>query len=270
MSVNHDQIQLEIPAYIARRLDEVTSRRVEDHLAVCTECEAAVIDGEAIVQGLRTDENSNDARLGHLNMETIRAAGRRGLESMDDAQREHALACVVCSHLIAVTRRRSVDRAPTPRTRWMIPLSVGGALGAVASLVVAILLGWGPDSTPGGPTRTHEPIRWLLLESSTRGSAGPRQLSIADAPYLPVGVVISLESLHGMPDPVEFSIDNDSGDVIWTARVERARLNQDLRSTGFISFLLPSSDYPAGRYRLRVEGSDLPFEFQTTSSRDGE
>ncbi len=266
MNAGHDRIQLEIPAYIARRLDEVTSRRVEDHLAVCAECEAAVIDGEAIVQGLRTDKDSEDI---HLDMETIRAAGRHGLERMDDAQREHALACAVCSHLIAVIRRRSADRAPTARSRWMIPLSIGGALGAVASLVLAVLLGWGPDSTPIG-SPSQEPIQWLLLESSTRGSTGPRQLSTADRPYLPVGVVISLDSLQAMPDPVEFSIADDSGKAIWAAQVDRARLERDLRSMGFISFLLPASDYPTGRYRLRVEGFDLPFEFRTSSSRDGE
>ncbi len=242
MSASHDQIQLEIPAYIAGRLDEVTSRRLEDHLAVCTECEAAVIDGETIVRALRSTEGtSEDVRLDEVR-----------------------------SHLFAVSRRRLADRAPTPPTRWMIPLSIGSALGAAACLVITLLLGWGPESTPGGLQQPRDPIQWLLLESSTRGSAGPKQLSTADHNYLPVGVVISLDSLQAMPDPVEFSIADESGEMIWTARVDRARLERDLRSMGFISFLLPASDYPAGQYRLRVEGFDLPFDFRTTSSRDGE
>ena len=59
---SHSELQLEIPTYVAGKLDADTQRRLEEHLATCQECRDLVASCESLAEAVHHEKDPDAAQ----------------------------------------------------------------------------------------------------------------------------------------------------------------------------------------------------------------
>ncbi len=273
--IDHEQLQEQIPAFLAARLDPEESGQVESHLAGCEDCADLVRVGTELVRGMR--DGKEEVFTPHPDVRMLRrySLGEE-LEGRANLVR-HMASCASCELEVAAWRRwgkvkatstqeEEFRRARRRRFTWKPALAAGILLGMGLTLGLRGL-------TPGS---VEAPVAWtgsaalLTLEAAYRGTTSVAQVVVEPRqPYLPL---VILPELPQAGDRFRFAIAAiDAGAPFWSLELSAEDLRGQLDATGVVTFLVPTGGMDTGRYDFSMQDAggaplvQIPFEVQRQS-----
>lgn len=270
---DHEELQNDIPEYLASRLEREARQRLERHLRECEACAERVRTGRGLVSAMRA--GGEEIFSPHPSEVALRAyaLGERTAERAAIAR--HLATCATCELEVSAWKFReeasrrglaaAAPRAAEPRaSRHRIhPLSL--AAGLLVGVGVAVLARLGlPPELPAPPTAAPA-AEWsgaaplFVLESPLRGAEGPATYPIeGDAPYVLLAVQPALP--EGAPDAsvYRFAILDAGSHAAWSADLTASRIRRLLETSQVVTLPVPSRDLAAGRYALRVTAASEP------------
>ena len=276
--INHEQLQEQIPAFLAARLDPEASGQVENHLNGCEDCADLVRVGTELVRGMR--DGKEEVFTPHPDVRMLRrySLGEE-LDGRADLVR-HVASCASCELEVAAWRRwgkvkatstqeEEFRRAQRRRFTWKPALAAG------------ILLGMGLTFGLRGlaPQSVEAPAAWtgstalLTLEAPYRGATPVAQIVVQPSqPYLPLVVLPELPQAAQAGDRFRFAIAaKDAGTPFWSLELSAEEVRGQLEATGVVTFLVPAGGMDAGRYDFSMQDAggaplvQIPFEVQRQS-----
>lgn len=247
---DHPQIQAELPAFVAGRLDADAAASIEEHLAGCDECAAFVADWRTIQEGFTAGGTAlAEAHPDALVLKRFAEDGldRAGLQA-------HLDACESCRLELEVFRRQPA-RASARRGGRVLRIA---SAALAAGLVLGAGLGWffspeRPGQVPGGALTLYS------LEGDVRGDTVPEVALTGPL----VGLVLAPELPEGV-DAVEIAIVDADGRERFGLRRAADDLRRDLDVAGVVSLAVPAESLPPGRYTLRLAPAGGEPFFDTT------
>ncbi len=275
---NHEQLQQQIPAFLAARLDRSESSQVENHLNDCEDCADLVQVGTDLVRGMR--DGKEEVFTPHPDVRMLRrySLGEE-LEGRADLVR-HAASCASCELEVAAWRRWGKVKA-TSTQEEEFRRAQGRRFTWKPALAAGILLGMGLTFGLRGlaPQSVEAPAPWtgsaalLTLEAAYRGAAPVAQIVVeSDQPYLPLVVSPELPQAAQAGDRFRFAIAAmDAGAPFWSLELSAEEVRVQLEATGVVTFLVPTGGMDAGRYDFSMQDAagaplvQIPFEVQRQS-----
>lgn len=276
--VNHEDLQEQIPAFLAARLDANESGQIESHLDECHDCSELVQVGREFVHGLREGEEETFTPHPDVRMLRRYSLGEE-LDGRADLVR-HVASCVSCELEIAAWRRWGKVK-PTSTQEEEFRQAQGWRFTWKLALAAGILLGIGltfglrdlalqPMEAPAPWTGS---AALLTLEATYRGVAPVAQIVVEPGqPYLPLVVSPELPHAAEAGEYFRFAIATlDDATPVWSFRMTAAEVRGQLDATGVVTFLVPTDPLDAGRYRFSLQDSggtrllQIPFEVQRQS-----
>jgi len=252
---DHMDLQTELPAYAAGRLEDTTRERVEAHLALCDECqdlarafkglEAAIREGGASLFGPHPPE----ADLWRYAWE------RAGVP--DPGLRNHLDTCVSCSLEVEGWKRMARRPPVSARTFWGMP-AFAAAAGLVAGLGLAFLLMRAPLQLPPAPPPAGDAAigPQLTLPPVLRG--GPGRVTYAMNPDQQTVVVAWPAAIPHDARPDErcrFDIGPPGAAASWSQELPAAEIRRHLEAAEVVTFLLPAAALSSGPHEARMFGA---------------
>ena len=266
-----------IPAYVAGRLDAESQRRVDDHLARHPETEALTARWGAIARGLL--DGGEDLLTKHPDTGAlVRFAGSEEQDEEEDSQRQeiarHVETCASCSLEVSALRDRTEIGArvrKAPRTAVYRFTSLAAAAGIVLGIGLGVLY---ESRSPGTGSWTGA-VDLLTLDPSLRGDDAVVSFEAdASRPFVPLVVAPVLPEEATSEERFGFSILSE-GDVVWSADLTAGEIQKHLEASGVVTFLVPTTELPAGRYSLEIRSAttaeslpllEVPFEIRRGDS----
>ncbi len=264
---DHERIQMDIPAYVASRLEPEAARRLEAHLEECEDCADIVGSWSDVAEGLRA--GGRDLLEGHPDPSALQdyAAGR--MRQGREAIKRHLESCATCQLEAAAAAqddRATIVRKPAwmiGSPRFYVPASLA------AGLVVGLLLGIPLRTSPTTGTRSSplatvpawsQPVNLLLLERPLRGAAKPVVFRIpANQPVIPLAVPVVVPEGAGPSELYRFELRDGASRTVWSSEARAALLREQMAASGVVSFLVPAADLKTGSYALRfVDTRETP------------
>jgi anti-sigma factor RsiW len=244
----HPELGDDLPALIAGRLEGDALRRVQAHLATCTECSAFVEDLRPMVEGL--DAGGGELFSEHPTSDALTAWASSGADAASAIGR-HVELCASCALESAIARRTGATRpAPTalPR-RYILP--------AAAAVLAAFSLGllFGRVVSPRGWTGA---IELPVFPPTTRGEPAETTIHVElGQPTVVLPAPLSLPDDIAPSDPLRIEVVDERGKARSIVVSDRAGLERRTEPSGALGIMLPARDLPPGRYtlRLRRDGS---------------
>jgi len=268
---DHDELQSEIPAYVASRLEEDARRRLEDHLRDCDACAEMVEAWRTIAPALR--DGGEAIFTPHPPARALREYALGRGEAVDPAHVRHVASCDTCDLEIRVWKEREggVD-APagaalwkeqrTPAWRPTMALAAGAVLGAaIAAFMLRRPTLPGPAAPPTPePIASRlaegigEPVPLWVLAGPLRGETPVATFTIGrEQPYVLIAVRPALAPGAADADIYRFEIHRPDGGTSWSSEADVARIRSHMESSGVVTFPVPTTDLPPGRYFFRLE-----------------
>ncbi len=272
--INHEQLQQQIPAFLAARLDPEESGQVENHLNDCEDCADRVQVGTELVRGMR--DGKEEVFTPHPDVRMLRrySLGEE-LEGRANLVR-HVASCASCELEVAAWRRwgkvkatstqeEEFRRAKGRRFTWKPALAAGILLGIGLTFG---LRGLAPQSAPWTGSAAL-----LTLEAAYRGAAAVPQILVEPGqPYLPLVVSPELPQTAQAGDRFRFAIATvDAVAPVWSVELSAEEVRGQLDATGVVTFLVPTGGMDAGRYDFSMQDAggaplvQIPFEVQRQS-----
>lgn len=272
--INHEQLQQQIPAFLAARLDPEESGQVENHLNDCEDCADLVQVGTDLVRGMR--DGKEEVFTPHPDVRMLRrySLGEE-LEGRADLVR-HVASCASCELEVAAWRRwgkvkatstqeEEFRRAQGRRFTWKPALAAGILLGIGLTFG---LRGLAPQSAPWTGSAAL-----LTLEAAYRGAAAVPQILVEPGqPYLPLVVSPELPQTAQAGDRFRFIIAAmNAATPFWSLELTAEEVRGQLDATGVVTFLVPTGGMDAGRYDFSMQDAggaplvQIPFEVQRQS-----
>ena len=276
--IDHEQLQEQIPAFLAARLDPEESGRLENHLNGCADCADLVRVGAELVRGMR--DGKEGIFTPHPDVRMLR---RYSLGEELDGRAElvrHMASCASCELEVAAWRRWGKMKATSTqeeefrhaqrrRFTWKPALAAGILLGIGLTFG---LRGLAPQSVEA-PAVWTGPAALLTLEAAYRGAAPVAQIVVeSDQPYLPLVVSPELPRAAQAGDRFRFAIAAmDAGTPFWSLELSAEEVRGQLGATGVVTFLVPTGGMDTGRYDFSMRDAagapvvQIPFEVQRQS-----
>jgi anti-sigma factor RsiW len=273
-----------------RPLDESARGELEAHLAGCERCRGVVATYGAIHEALReeTVHLATDEIVAYVTDREVRAPDER------ERVEAHAVTCANCRDQIARVEQvhesvqadssgRETSR-PSARRPWYAGpwLAAAAALFAVALLYPAYL---GVYRLPSAARQAESAQDEL---ESLRGWSGPANLELitsglrdlGDAPVVEIGpgqpfVILGVQVVvtGDVPDDarIRFEVLDPVMGAVSSMQLTARETREQVRSEGFVTWLVPSSNLKTGEHRVRVGGSDgaILLEVPVTVRRTG-
>lgn len=243
---SHEELELEIPAYLAGRLDATSARRVREHLAECRECAEVVEVWSGVFE--------HPASLSLRATAERRAGHDPGLDG-------HVCECPSCALEVELWRRQ---RARPPRRsdrRWMQAAAAGLVVGLGLGALGYGLLDRGPTarSEVGAP---RSPLPLVVLRSPLRSDTETAEVRIpSDARIVAIAVQPDVPGDLPAETIVRLVVRAESGSETGSAVTTVGEIRRSLATgEGVATFLLPADGMTEGRYVLTVrpEGTHAP------------
>jgi len=277
----HDELREQIAAYAAGRLLPEERGRIERHLSECPDCREIA----STAQEITWAADARDAELfdAHPDTTVLRrfVVGGSGLH--DAAIPAHLEHCDSCALEVAALRAAPTDvmaREPRARGAWLARLRPASlvAAGVVVGFLLALLYrqaapgrsaviapppsgverpgGAAPQTVgPGAPAipAWSDVVELAVLEDLSRGQGDVLRVPVSPGqPYVPISVALGALPSAPRPEALVFEIVESGGKVVWSSTVSVAAVEQSLRETHVVSFLVQAAPLTEGRYRLSV------------------
>jgi anti-sigma factor RsiW len=298
----HDDLQFDIPALLASRLDEPSRVRLEKHLAECASCSETVSVARGILGAL--EEGGEAVWEEHPSIDRILDLATDSGPVEAGRFAAHVSVCPTCTleidawkaihakGLAAPPRSsdledRRLRGAPAPIRSRVPPALLGLAAGVLlGAALTAILIGRGGAGAPGGgtgpgltsPAPWSGAPRWAQLELPRRGGGEEKPLSVvsisAEDPTVLLLVPAEFSRAGGSGGSYAFEILDAAGRAAWRTELSSDQLAARIDpASSFMALLVPTDRLRAGRYDLAVReargGPDplltIPFEVRLAS-----
>ena len=269
----HEEIRLEVAAYVGSRLEGSAARRVEEHLEVCLDCREVAETIKELGASLR--EGGESLFAPHPSESALREyADRRGGADRQ-AIAQHLAGCSTCSLEVEVwTRRRAGAQGRelstvSRSTRWR-SLALASAAGIAVGFSLAVFLRAGrtpavppallraTTATGAAPTAG----RLLLLPRTLRGETSVGTYALEpDQEFVVIAYPVSLRDTAKDSEQFHYEIRKESGETVWSQSMSAAEIRR--RSAGeleVVTFLVPAWSLPPGRYEFRLSQAERPDE----------
>jgi hypothetical protein len=253
----HRQIQEEIPAYIAGRLDADAARHVEQHLESCSDCSEIVRDWQTIVTGLK--EGGEQLFEPHPDSLSLMRFVRGEEPDPERTIARHVETCTTCQLETEVWRDQEATVTPfRPRATRSVVYRVA-SFAVAAGLVLG--LGLGLLLRDDGSSDWTGAVNLLTLDGSARGGDDIPVFSPEPAqPYVPLVLLPTLPADAAEGDRFRFSITDETGGGLWSREMTAAEIRGFIDTSGIVTFLVPSDKLPAGIYNLAFARADAGAE----------
>jgi hypothetical protein len=270
---------MEIPAYVASRLEGEELRRLQDHLAVCDTCrEMASIFKEIAVALREGGDAMFDPHPGTL---ALRGFAQGKTVPGGDRIALHVAACPSCGLEVQAWRSRPeamagrLSHAKPGRREGYGRTAWAAAAGLLAGLGLAFWLlrtAPVPVAPPAAPEVTRHPeTAWsgpapqLILPRALRGEPSRVAYTVGkDQKYLVVAFPASPGAAAADADLYRFVAVRQDGAVTWSSRLTAAEMREHLDSTEVVTFVVPAAALVPGTYEFRVMGPGERASYSVT------
>jgi hypothetical protein len=276
--IDHERAVESLPEYFAGRLGADACAELEEHLAECEECR----DMAAAMRMIGAALGEDDGHPEHPTADEIvaLALGERGMTaSVRRRVEEHVETCSQCA--AEIRRVRSVESsvppmhalpradaiAPRPKRRPRTRLALAAAALLVAALAYPVFLG--VVRLPAIEERArrleeraadHERrmqnghvVQLQILRSPLREGSPTQSVRVNPrAPYVLLAIDAIVPESASPGARVRLQLLESGDDAVITADTPISEARSQLRSSGVLTWLLPSQDLRPGRYRLRA------------------
>lgn len=295
--IDHERAVESLPELFAGRLGANARVELEEHLAECEECR----DIAAAMRMIGAALCENDDDLEHPTADEIvaLALGKRGLTaSVRQRVEKHVETCSQCA--AEIRRVRSVESSvppmhalpradgldPRPKRRSRTRLAFAAAALLIAALAYPAFLGVVRLPAIEERARRLEErgadlarrmqnghvVQLQILRSPLREGSPTRSVRVNPRePYALLAIDAAVPESASPDARVRLQLLESEDDAVITAGISISEARSQLRSSGVLTWLLPSRDLRPGRYRLRaslLDGGDstvlLDLEFDAT------
>jgi anti-sigma factor RsiW len=268
----HEDLQMDLPAYAASRLEGAAAQRMEDHLKECAGC-------REMAESLREFGNAireGGAALMEPHPSEAEIKGYARGESVSDRGRieRHLAVCATCSLEVESWKRGSgalFDSRSKPTAgglhRWG-SVALASAAGLVIGFGVARLVNDASAPPPSvSPTqglqeRVPSAGPLLILPRALRGEGLAVTYRI-DPKQEFVVMACSVSIPDDAPPDARFryEIRDSGGRVVWAREITAEAVREHLNSTAeAVTLLAPTSVLEPGRYVFSLSPADKPDE----------
>ena len=270
----HEELQGQIAAYAAGRLEPADVAEIEAHLATCDECAEIAETWKPLALALR--ESGSALLESHPESSMLRAyaAGSLRGEAASGVAR-HLAGCGACALEVEAWAPERRKTLPTPVrstfTRFGMPASL--AAGLVVGLGIGLTYRPAPriDAASPAPSRSSAGAASLIaLERPTRGAVKPAVFRLESGQdFAPLLVPVVVPEAAGPADRFRFAIQDENRRTVWSAELEAAVVRKQIAASGVVAFLVPASDLMPGSKSLTFSSStaeglppllEIPFE----------
>lgn len=259
----HEEIQHDLPAYAASRLEGPALVRLERHVRDCAECLEMLDTFAGIAEAIGRD--GEDLFAPHPSETALREfAGRPSGARSDDVAR-HVAGCAACALEAEFWSRRPAGAAPARRASrrpsWG-SLGLASAAALAAGFLLAAFLGPGgrppaPSGGSAGGPETEAGIeagRLLVLPRALRGEGSVVSYRL-DTKQAFV-VIASPAPIPGAAGPGErylFEIARGGEAAAWSRSMTAAEIRGRMtEGAEFVTLLVPARALAPGRYEFRL------------------
>jgi hypothetical protein len=260
---DHRELQLDLAAYTASRLEGEPARRLEAHLRDCDECrEMASLLKEF---GRTLQEGGETLFEAHPSTALLEDFARGAAGKRTEAMVRHLESCASCGLEVEALRRMVAQgqKETTPGKRsigksaW--PLAAGLVLGVGLAAFARMMLQPGPDTEGGVRTSTATAGPMLPLPRLLRGS-GERVRYTVDrsAGFVVVACPAKVPEDASPEQGFVYVIQGQDVKAVWSQAMSARTIREHLASAaGSVILLVPAAGLHPGRYEftLNREGS---------------
>lgn len=253
--MTHEELQLNLPDYLAGRLPAHESRFLEAHLDTCEECSNFVTDLRALPDLITLHgEALFDEHLDHAMFERL-LGGAAGPE--EERLRRHLAVCAPCGLQLnpladpPVRRAESVENAHS-RTRRSLPgiLKVSGLV--AAGLIVGVLAA--PLLKPPAPARDG-PIELPVLQPVTRSAGRVTRIAVrAGQSAVVIAIPVDTLDMHADDERILVQVTTAAHEVIYGLEKPAGEVRRTSVS-GILPLMLESRHLPPGSYEVSIKPS---------------
>ncbi|PYT17890.1 MAG: hypothetical protein DMF51_01350 [Acidobacteria bacterium] len=262
---SHEEIQLELAAYAASRLERDAGRRLEEHLRGCQDCREML---ETFVPFARALGEGGEALFEpHPSESTLRRYARAGKAAgMEDVAR-HLDFCASCSLQVGAWKRQADTLSPLPR--WAaIALATAAGLAVGAGLSAWLGAGRAPgpprqslaETAPGLAEASAGPL--LVLPRALRGEE--TSVTYALDPSRTFLVIACPASVPDSAPPGQlfrYEIRREGAGAVWSRILSAADVRRHLsEGAELVTLLVPNASLTPGRYEFRLAPAESPEE----------
>jgi hypothetical protein len=267
----HEDLQMNLPAYAASRLEGAAAKRMEDHLRECAGCREMADSLRGFGNAIR--EGGTALMEPHPSEEEIRGYARD--EPVSDRGRieRHLAVCATCSLEVETWKRGSGALFSRSRpaagglSRWG-SVALATAAGLVIGFGIASLLndssGPGPSVSPtqGLQEKVLSAGPLLILPRALRGEGlavtyriDPKQ------EFVVMACPVSIPEDAAPEARFRYEIRGSGGQVVWAREMTAEAVREHLNSTAeAVTLLAPTSALEPGRYVFSLSSADKPEE----------
>jgi len=255
---SHEEIQLELAAYAASRLEPDAGRRLEEHLSGCQDCREMLGTFMPLARALR--EGGEALFEPHPSESTLRRYARSGKEAGMEGVARHLDVCASCSLQVGAWRRQKDTIAPRPR--WAsIALATAAGLAVGAGLSAWLGAGRAPWTPPGPSEASAGPL--LVLPRALRGEETSVTYSLEPGrTFLVIACPASIPDSAPPGQMFRYEIRREGeGAVVWSAIMSAAAIRTHLaEGAELVTLLVPNASLTLGRYEFRLAPAESPEE----------
>jgi len=268
---DHEDFQLDLPAYAASRLEGAAAKRLEDHLKGCASCREMA---DTLKEFAGSVREGGEALFEPHPAESKLMNYARGSASVDrDRIERHLRVCATCS-LEVESWKRHADRAGARAKpisggwhRWRI-VALASAAGLVIGFSMARML---RDASAPAPAISAPPDHriagpsagaLLILPRALRGGGAAVSYRIdSQQDFVVIASQASIPELAGPEDRFRFEIRTADGQVVWSREMSAANLREQLDGTAeAVTLLVPAHSLQPGRYVFKLSPADKSDE----------
>jgi len=267
----HEELQEDLPAYAAGRLEDAATERLEAHLRECEGCREMVDTLKEFASALR--EGGEALFEPHPAESTLKSYARGEVIAERGRIERHLEVCATCSLEAETWKRGGGAPSGTPL------MAVGGGLhgwGLVALASAAgLVVGFGiSELRKASPPPPPVPVAQgpaagelqagplLILPRILRGDEAPVRYQIdAKRALVVIACPASIPDEAAPGASFRYELRNAGGQVVWSRDMTATAIREHLDGVAEeVTLLAPTSSLAPGRYVFSLSSADRPDE----------